>query len=283
MTLFLFVAKLAWLALRPSNLLWIVALLALVLIWRRRRVQVAAVQNAEAQSLAGGLGRSLMTAALTAYLVLASPLGHMPLWALEQRFEPCRFDQLDADVVAVLGGAVKTNLSNQVGQITVGDASERLLALAALARAPNAPLIVASGGTLALRGTRNESQWISHWLTQIGVPGGRVSFEAASLNTFQNALEIEAVLPDTARRLAVVTSAFHMPRAVGVFRAAGFEVQACPVDFRVNLLQVWGYPDAAGALVNLDIALHEALGLVAYYATGRSTAWFPGPQGPREG
>ncbi len=265
MTLFLFVAKVAWLALRPSNLLWLAALFALVLVWRERR----RAKGGESRQA----GRKLLLALALAYVVLASPLGHMPLWALENRFVPCNLDRIDADVVAVLGGAVKTNLSNQVGAITVGDSGERLMTTAALAQRPDAPLILASGGVFVLSGQRNEAQWIEAWLKQIGVPDGRVAFEGTSLNTYQNAREIKAMLPRSAQRLALVTSAFHMPRAVGVFRAAGFDVQACAVDYRVNLLQVWGYPDASMALRNLDLALHELVGALAYGLTGRSQGW----------
>lgn len=287
MTLFLFLAKLAWLALRPSNLLWLAVLVGLAMLWRSRkapRAELARLRSGSrgsgdqpsARSRSSRFGRRLLVVAGVAYLVLASPLGHMPLWLLENRFPPCRLERIDSDVVAVLGGAVKTNLSNQVGQITVGDSGERILAMAALAKAPDAPLILASGGTFALQGKRNESQWIASWLEQVGVPEGRVAFEGASLNTYQNAQQIKTLLPRSAKRVTVVTSAFHMPRAVGVFRAAGFEVQACAVDYRVNLLQVWGYPDAALALSHLDLALHEALGLLAYGLTGRSQAWLPG-------
>lgn len=293
MTLFLFVAKLAWLALRPSNLLWLAT--AATLLWMRRqhvrrRGQVGSqvgehagdhaddhADNHAGDRPAGPALRpqAVLVGLALMFLLLASPLGHMPLWVLEQRFPTCDFEQLEVDAVAVLGGAIKTNLSNQTGQLAVGNSGERLITLARLAQAPDAPLLIASGGTFALQGRRNEAEWLSQWLEQIGVPEGRVAFEGASLNTYQNALGIRDLLPEQARHLAVVTSAFHMPRAVGVFRAAGFEVTACPVDFRVNLHQAWGYPNAAEALGHLDQALHELLGLAAYRWTGRSQSLWP--------
>ncbi len=274
MTLFLFAAKLAWLVLRPSNLLWLATAAALA--WQRRQRKKRNDPTKDQWPKTRAPQRLLVGLALL-FLFAASPLGHMPLWALEQRFPICNFDRLTVDAVAVLGGAVKTNLSNQTGQLAVGNSGERLLSLARLAQAPDAPLIIASGGTFALQGRRNEAEWLAQWLEQIGVPSGRVAFEGASLNTHQNARGIKKLLPDQARRIAVVTSAFHMPRAVGVFRAAGFDVTACPVDFRVNLYQVWGYPNAAEALGHFDQAMHELLGLAAYRLTGRSRSLWPAP------
>ncbi len=280
MTLFLFAAKLIWLALRPSNLLWLA--MAGTLLWMRRQRSKRAnpstpTRSAAGEGRTGSLPQRLLVSLALVALLLSSPLGHMPLWALEQRFPTCDFDNLEADAVAILGGAIKTNLSNQTGQLAVGQSGERLLTLASLAQSPDAPLLIASGGTFALQGRRNEAQWLAQWLAAIGVPEGRVAFEGGSLNTYQNALGIKGLLPEKARRLALVTSAYHMPRAVGVFRAAGFEVTACPVDFRVNLYQAWGYPNAAEALLHFDQAFHEAVGLLAYGLTGRSQEFWPAP------
>jgi len=76
-----------------------------------------------------------------------------------------------------------------------------------------------------------------------------------------------------------VTSAFHMPRSVGVFRAAGFNVEAYPVDWRTR-----GWSDAAMPFETLarglnrtDIAIHEWTGLISYWLTGRSKDLLPAP------
>jgi uncharacterized SAM-binding protein YcdF (DUF218 family) len=77
----------------------------------------------------------------------------------------------------------------------------------------------------------------------------------------------------------LVTSAFHMPRSIGAFRHAGFEVEAYPVDWRSR-----GWIDAASpfdqlshGLARTDVAVHEWSGLIAYRLTGRSSALFPAP------
>jgi uncharacterized SAM-binding protein YcdF (DUF218 family) len=85
------------------------------------------------------------------------------------------------------------------------------------------------------------------------------------------------VVPKSGERWLLVTSAFHMPRSIGAFRRAGFEVEAYPVDWRTR-----GWVDAAtpfdklsAGLARTDLAVHEWIGLIAYRLTGRSSALFP--------
>lgn len=68
-----------------------------------------------------------------------------------------------------------------------------------------------------------------------------------------------------------------MPRAVGVFRAAGFDVTAYPVDYRTR---GWGdalrpFDSIPAGLARLDRAAKEWIGLLAYALTGRTNALFP--------
>jgi len=81
-------------------------------------------------------------------------------------------------------------------------------------------------------------------------------------------------------RWLLVTSAWHMPRSVGVFRKAGFPIEPWPVDYRTaglwDALRPFEAP--ADGLKRLDTAVREWIGLVIYRITGRSDAVFPGPQ-----
>ena len=90
----------------------------------------------------------------------------------------------------------------------------------------------------------------------------------------------ELVTPRPGERWLLVTSAFHMPRSVGVFRAAGFDVEAYPVDWGLR-----GWSDALLPLETLghglrraDLAMHEWSGLAAYWLSGKSRELFPGPR-----
>jgi len=77
----------------------------------------------------------------------------------------------------------------------------------------------------------------------------------------------------------LVTSAAHMPRAVGVFRREGFYIQPYPVDWRTRGREDWAVPFrwASSGLARVDAAAHEWVGLVVYYLTGRTLTLFPAP------
>ena len=104
--------------------------------------------------------------------------------------------------------------------------------------------------------------------------------ERRSRNTQENAEFSKALVnPKDGERWLLVTSAYHMPRSVGLFRKAGFAVEPYPVDWRVggasDLLRF--APVAAEGLERTDIAMREWIGLTAYWASGRIDQWFPGP------
>jgi len=76
-----------------------------------------------------------------------------------------------------------------------------------------------------------------------------------------------------------VTSAYHMPRSIGVFRKAGFEVIAAPVDYRTRDEQdlVRLFETIPAGLQRLDLGAREWIGLLAYWLTGRTSALLPSP------
>lgn len=75
------------------------------------------------------------------------------------------------------------------------------------------------------------------------------------------------------------TSAYHMPRAVGVFRKAGFAVEPYPVDWRTRGAQdeLRPFASVGDGLRRVDTAVREWVGLAVYWLTGRSSELFPGP------
>ena len=99
-----------------------------------------------------------------------------------------------------------------------------------------------------------------------------------SRDTAENATQMAALLQrDGVRRIALVTDAWHMPRAMGCFRHAGFTVTAYPVDYRTSPRVVAIHSTAGDGLFELDIAVREWLGLVAYRMSGYTATVFPGP------
>jgi uncharacterized SAM-binding protein YcdF (DUF218 family) len=144
---------------------------------------------------------------------------------------------------------------------------------------PDAKLVFTGGTGSLLEPNLREADAAARFLYRLGVDPSRVLFERKSRNTFENAVFTrQAVQPGPADRWLLVTSARHMPRAVGAFRQAGWRVDPFPVDYRTRrTLNPWRNLNFSARLGALRAALREWVGLAFYYATGRSSALFPAP------
>jgi uncharacterized SAM-binding protein YcdF (DUF218 family) len=210
-----------------------------------------------------------------------SPLAGLVALPLEARFPPPPDDAPAPDGIIVLGGTVDENLSGVRNRVTFADAAERLTAPIALKRLYPKARLVFTGGTSALRGSDfTEAGAVQRFWREIGLDQGDVLYEDKSRNTFENAVFTkELVQPKAGERWLLVTSATHMPRSIGIFRKAGFQVIAFPVDYRtsgdVQLWRVARHASKSFALV--ETAAHEWTGLLAYWLTGKTDALFPAP------
>jgi uncharacterized SAM-binding protein YcdF (DUF218 family) len=264
--MFYYVAKIVWFFLTPSNALVTLALMGLLLM-RTRRARLG-------QRLAATSAALLLVAGL-------SPLGHALMLPLEERFPPYRDDGTPVAGVVVLGGSYDTEATNVHGQMALNETGERLIALGDLARRyPQAKLVYAGGGSEFTPDTTPEATLVENTVHQLGIAPGRVLYERKSLNTYENALFAKAAArPNAGERWLVVTSAFHMPRTMGVFRAVGFEVVPHPVDYRtagtMSLLRPFAF--VSEGLRRTDVATKEWIGLLSYRLSGRTGHVFPGP------
>lgn len=223
--------------------------------------------------------------AITGFLGLLAggllPLAAVTLLPLENRFPAFTDDGTPIDGIIVLGGGLMTTISDERGQLTVNAAGERQIALADLARRyPKARLLFSGGSGNLQEGTVSEAGTVGRFADTLGVPRDRLILEERSRNTRENArFSAELATPKPGERWLLVTSAWHMPRAVGCFRRAGFPVTAYPVDYRTA-----GPRDAtrfntfaSDGLLEFDLAVKEWIGLVAYKLAGYTDAWMPGP------
>lgn len=214
-------------------------------------------------------------------LMVFGPVGHMLAVPLETRFPAQPDDIAPPDGIIVLGGSVDEYLSSQRGRITFTESAERVTApLELMRRFPKARLVF-SGGSGALHESRfSEADAVRGFWRATGLDQGQVLYEDRSRNTFENAVFTrDLVKPKAGERWLLVTSAMHMPRAVGIFRQVGFPVVPYPVDYRTSGM-FWrpGVPKyTAEALGTVDLAAHEWLGLLVYRLTGKTDALFPGP------
>jgi uncharacterized SAM-binding protein YcdF (DUF218 family) len=249
----------------PSNFLILLGIAGLLLLrtrWRRAGKRLTYT--------------SLTLIALIGFL----PFGTFALATLENRF-PRWQPTGTPDGIIVLGGAIDPDLSAERGEAVLGSSLERLTVVPDLARKyPNAR-IVYSGGNGGLLGGPSEADVAGPLFVSLGVPANRILLERTSRNTAENAAFSKSMLdPKPGERWLLVTSAAHMPRAIGCFRAVGFPVEAYPVDWHTSgRIADWLLPNAviSSGLGRLDSTVREWIGLVAYRITGRTSALFPSP------
>lgn len=227
-------------------------------------------------------GRNLAAASALLYAILGlSPLGNALILPLEERFPPWDTGRGAPDGIVVLGGSFETLVAPARGEIALNEAAERVTVVAELARRyPQARIVFTGGsGRLMYEGV-TEATLATRLFDSFGIARNRFTVEDRSRDTFENALfSKEMAQPRADERWLLVTSAAHMPRAIGVFRKAGFRVEAHPVDWRTRgPIDVWRpLNSAADGLKRVDTAAHEWIGLIAYWLGGRSSELFPGP------
>src|SRR5262249_36907509 len=226
-----YISKISWVLAAPTS--------ALILISATATIWVMIRRSQRAASLAVAVTSELLIGAFT-------PVGMELTVRLENRF---MFSQLEArvppDGIIVLGG----------------DTGAGIRALAVLSQNfPNARLTLSGYGETTDSG--------EHPLKRFARFGGdptRVNMETRSRTTAENALYSAALLkPKRSERWLLLTSALHMPRAVGCFRAAGFQVEPYPVEFRMPLRPFAAFAPGSEALTLFDKAAKEWIGLVAY-------------------
>jgi uncharacterized SAM-binding protein YcdF (DUF218 family) len=226
-------------------------------------------------------GRCLVLASLVLLGVLGfSPLGIMLSHKLESRFPPWDPARGAPDGIVVLGGAISPGLSRDYGDTMVNGDAGRVIALVKLALAyPNARIIFSSGDASLMANGLAEADFLYPLLDNFGIARERVTLEPRSRNTAENAVfSKELAKPKPGERWLLVTSAQHMPRAVGCFRQAGFPVEAYPTAWRTGKRP--GYYLRAvlsNGLSQIDYATYEWIGLIAYWLTGKTGELLPGP------
>jgi uncharacterized SAM-binding protein YcdF (DUF218 family) len=232
------------------------------------------------------IGRTLVLAALLLLGVTAlTPLPDIAMRTLEQRFPNTTLPGR-VDGIIVLGGFLADRRRGAGDETPFTRSAERFTSFVTLARRHPEARLVFAGGSGALFPGEGEGAGFTRLWQEAGLPGRDVIIEERSRNTFENAVFAHAlVAPGPSDTWLLVTTAYHMPRAVGVFRAAGWpEPVTVAVDWRARYTPegTWEGPSIGGpgthGLEQLTDAWREALGLVAYRLLGRTEALFPAPR-----
>jgi uncharacterized SAM-binding protein YcdF (DUF218 family) len=224
-------------------------------------------------------GRKLLvTAVLLLGIVGFTPFGNFLLAPLESRFPKWNPTKGAPDGIVVLGGPIDPDLSVIHGLPVTFGGADRLIQAAALAnRYPRARILFTGGSANLIATESKEADQAAEIFVSLGVARERLILERQARSTYENAVFSKTLAaPKPGEHWLLVTSAYHMPRSIGLFRKVGFPVEPYPVDWRVgNIFEVEG--TAVQGLRRTDIAIREWVGLAAYRLRGRIDQLFPGP------
>lgn len=256
--MFFYVSKIIWAILSPLNLIFLILMMGVI---------IGAFSKA--------LGRSIMVLGMLMLVTFGIfPVGPNLLAGLEQKYTAP--DSLPEDVtgILVLGGSVSTGLSSHRSMPILNDNAERITEAMTLAKQYPQAIILFSGGNGSLQGGKEtEAEITELFLNRIGFDTGNVFYEDESRNTYENLkYSKELMLPQPGESWLLVTSAYHMPRALAVAREQGWEnIMPYPVDFRTRGEAKW-MPvkfDVLGNMYHLHVAVREYIGIFAYHMTGK--------------
>jgi uncharacterized SAM-binding protein YcdF (DUF218 family) len=228
------------------------------------------------------LGRRLLIGGLIVLVVIGlSPISDALIAPLENRFPRADLQQGGPVTgIIVLGGAEDGRADPPRELAGLNEAAERLTEAVALARRFPQARVVFSGGSASLAPREAPVSVVMGGLLEaLGVSKERITLEGKSRDTYENAVFTKRLVnPAPGERWLLITSGWHMPRAMGCFRKAGFPVEAWTVDYRTSgRIDLWPNSSLTVGLRQIDFTMREYVGLVMYYLSGRTSALFPAP------
>jgi len=207
------------------------------------------------------------------------PIGDLMISPLENRFKTNPDLPSSVEGIIILAGSIDPVLSHLWNQTEIHDEIERDLAFLSLAKKYPDALLVYTGGTSSFTHTDIKSADIAKiFFEDLGFNTSHIIFEKNSRNTYENAVNsMNMINPSVNLPWILITSAYHMPRAVGIFCKMRWHIIPYPVDHKTRRGELFRFEvSLLGHLNDLELAIHEWLGLIVYYITGKTSALFPG-------
>jgi uncharacterized SAM-binding protein YcdF (DUF218 family) len=218
----------------------------------------------------------LAACALAALCIAVVPIGSWLLRVLERRFPPVELGSERVDGIVVLGGALESDRIVAHGRLGLGEAGDRILAFAQLAHLhPEAQLYFAGGDRSLGSPALGDAMPARPFFESLGIDFSRVTLEITASSTHDNAVEAaRSGLLQPGETWVLVTSAWHIPRAIGCFRAVGLDVVPYAVDYRDTPGLAF---DFAGGLGRIELAAREWGALGYYRIRGHTDELLPDP------
>ena len=263
--MFFALSKILWFLIQPLNLIALLIIGSALASWR---------------GMAGTASWMRLLAMLGLIAPMFLPINVWLLAPLEQRFSAPNPLPEKVDGIILLGGAQRPSLTAYWKEPELNDSAETMTSFLALARRyPQAQLVFSGGSGDILIQDIDEAATVRLFFKQQSFDDSRVIYENKSRNTYENALFSQRLVrPKTDQTWLMITHARTAPRAMGVFRKLGWNVIAIPADHTVIPNQGWKPRlNLAAAFSDINEGLHEWLGMIAYYFSGKSEDLFPVP------
>ncbi|WP_251374624.1 YdcF family protein [Polynucleobacter sp. es-EL-1] len=213
------------------------------------------------------------------------PSSELFLRALEEavpKINVAQISQNDLGGIIILGGAIEGGeIAVDRGEISIGSAAERVTkAFELIRRYPDLPYIFSGfSGRLSPKGV-SEADAFKQLIAEQGLPDQNAQYENQSRNTYENVLYMKPMILEleakginggvlTPKPWLLITSASHMYRSLRIFQKQGIEVIPVPVDYQTAHKLHWTGFDLEDGAKNWNNLLHEVIGLVAYWMTGK--------------
>ncbi len=221
--------------------------------------------------------RMLVILSFLIIMIVVMPFGRWTVALLENRFETRHELTQDTVGIILLGGSFDRPTTLARGVTSYNIAAGRFIAFTELARIYPDKRLLFTGGGRPMPNTVNEASLAKNVWQNLGFDVERVIFESDSRSTVENAtLSYELIQPEKHERWALVTSAAHLPRAVGLFRKAGWNIVPYPVDYHTDGRMEWTINfSMCNGFQAWRVAMREFAGLILNYWTGKSEELLP--------
>ncbi|MDM9646892.1 YdcF family protein [Rhizobium sp. S163] len=256
-------SKLVWIFGQPLSLAFLLVLVALIAGLIRFRI-ISLLATA--------------CAALVLFVTLYTTVGNYLLQGLEDRFAKPQ-DPAELTCMIVLGGGFENEVNTSRHGIEMNAGGDRFIETLRLAQKYPQSRILVSGGDGSMSGVyEGDAVMAERFFPMFGVAKERLVQETTSRTTFENAVNTKDLLASQGlSNCLLITSGYHMPRSVGIFRKLGIDVTPWPTDYRTDgherLALDFSQPNRNAQ--NMTTAIREWFGLVGYYFAGRTSELYP--------
>lgn len=261
--IFFYCSKFLWLLIEPDNLITLGFVITLILLLTQR----------------DKLAKKLLYPLTTITLIIAIfPVGSWLIYPLETHFDTQPQLPEKVDGIILLGGSFITSTSQYWGNIQTNDFADRIHQFITLMRRyPNAKAVFTGGNANPIHHRPSEAHYAKQLFSLMGVDHGQILYETQARNTFENALfSKEIAKPKADEHWIVISTAWHLPRVVGVFCKQQWPVIPYPADFHTDPRYLFTPDIDLGDHLNLlNFGTREWLGLLVYYLTGKTTELLP--------